>query len=110
MAELGLMIEQEQRAILKPRPWNIGQSWDNFFEKNRDVMVLYLMNLIAKHQYQYAIIYFDAHNLNLKDRLKPLYYALLYFTDDKDYAKRPPEIVETVNDIIENIKQIRLRL
>ena len=76
------------------------------YEKFEDAVLLYLMLLIAKQQYQHTATYFEAPDLNLKDRFKPLYYALLYFTGDKDYAKRPPELAEPVNDIIEKIKQM----
>jgi TPR repeat protein len=79
---------------------------EGFYETDEDAVILYLRLLIAKHQYQYAAAYFNAPDLHLKDRLKPLYYALLYFINDKDYAKRPPEIVEPINDIIKKIKQM----
>jgi len=74
--------------------------------EDEDAVISYLMLLIAKHQYQHTATYFDAPDLNLKNRFKPLYYALLYFMGDQDYAKCPPELVEPVNDIIEKIKQM----
>jgi len=80
-------------------------SAEDAFDKEEDI-ILYLMLLIAKHQYQQAAAYFDAPDLNLKDKFKPLYYALLYFSEDKDYAKRLPELAEPVNDVIEKIKQM----
>ncbi len=44
--------------------------------------------------------------MNLKDRFKPLYYALLHFKNDPDYHKMPPELAEPVKDIIEKVKQM----
>lgn len=66
----------------------------------------YLMLLIAKQQYQHAMTYFETPDLNLTDRFKPLYYALLYFMGDNNYQKCPPELTDPVNDIIEKIKQM----
>jgi len=67
---------------------------------------LYLMLLIAKGQDQHLIQYFEDPELNLKERFKPLYYALLHFTDNKDFHKMPPELAEPVKDIIEKVKQM----
>jgi nucleoside-triphosphatase THEP1 len=77
-----------------------------FYKEDEDTINIYLMLLIAKQQYQHTTTYFEAPDLNLKNRFKPLYYALLYFTGDKNYAKRPPELTEPVNDIIAKIKQM----
>jgi len=67
---------------------------------------LYLMLLIAKGQDQHLIQYFEDPELNLKERFKPLYYALLHFTDNKDFHKMPPELAEPVKDIIEKVRQM----
>jgi len=79
---------------------------NNLLEKYTWHLNQYLMLLIAKKQYNYVTEYFETPDLNLKERFKPLYYALLYFTGDKNYHKLPPEISEPVEEIIEQIKQM----
>ncbi|MDM8565237.1 tetratricopeptide repeat protein [Candidatus Halobeggiatoa sp. HSG11] len=83
--------------------------YDNeYYEKNEDDIILYLMLLIAKQQYQHATTYFNDPKLNLKDRFKPLYYALLKITNHKDNVKCPPELTEPVNDIVKKIDQMAI--
>ncbi|MCP4348723.1 MAG: sel1 repeat family protein [Desulfobacterales bacterium] len=76
------------------------------YEEFEADIILYLMLLLAKKQYKYATEYFEHPDLNLKEKFKPLYYALLHFTDDKNYHKIPPELTEPVNEIIEKVKQM----
>ena len=66
----------------------------------------FIMLLLAKQQYRYVTKYFDSSDLDLKERFKPLYYALLHFTHDEAYAKLPPELAEPVNNVIEKVKQM----
>lgn len=47
-------------------------------------------------------------NLSLKERFKPIYYALLFLKNDKDYQKIPPELEEPVKKIIEKVKQMAI--
>jgi hypothetical protein len=65
-----------------------------------------LLLLLSKKQYADVAEYFEISHLNLKERLKPLYYALLFFLEDKDYHKLPPELSEPVNAIIERVNQM----
>jgi len=83
---------------------------DKFYEKQEEYIILYLTLLIAKQQYQHATTYFTEPKLNLKDRFKPLYYALLKITNDKNYAQCPPELTEPVNDIMAAIPTLALSL
>jgi len=64
------------------------------------------MLLLAKKRYADVAAYFEMPELNLKERFKPLYYALLYFLKDKEYHKLPPELTEPVNEIIKEVKQM----
>jgi len=75
-------------------------------EEIREEILSYISLLLAKQQYQYVAQYFEDPELNLKERFKPLYYALLHFTDNKDFHKMPPELAEPVKDIIEKVKQM----
>ena len=45
-------------------------------------------------------------DLDVRERFKPLYYAFLYFTDDPNYQKLPPELSEPVKDIIKQTEQL----
>ena len=69
-------------------------------------ILFYLMLLLAKEQYQQIASYFESPALDLQQRFAPLLYALLYFLHDPSYRKRPPELVEPVDDIIRRVKQM----
>ncbi|MDM8544061.1 hypothetical protein QUF90_23540 [Desulfococcaceae bacterium HSG9] len=47
-------------------------------------------------------------DLELKERFKPLYYAFLKITGDENFHKKPPELSETVNEIVAKIRQIEI--
>jgi TPR repeat protein len=72
---------------------------------NQDIL-LYLMLLLAKQQYDYLTEYFEAPELNLQERFKPLYYAFLYHIHDPDYYKRPPELIEPIGGIIGQVQRL----
>jgi TPR repeat protein len=67
-------------------------------------ILLYLMLLLAKGHYQQIAAY--CASVEVAERFKPLYYALLYFTHDPGYQKLPPELSEPVTDIIRQINQL----
>lgn len=70
-----------------------------------------LMLFFAKKQFHYLYKLFNENKFNIKDRLKPLYYALMYFMQDTypdEYKKVGPELKETVEEIIEGINQIAI--
>ncbi|MCZ6872446.1 MAG: hypothetical protein O7G88_02790 [bacterium] len=77
-----------------------------YYETSENDITLYLMLLLAKGQYGYVAEYFEKPELSLKDRLKPLYYALLRLSGNNDYNKMPPELSEPVSQIIERVKQM----
>jgi len=79
---------------------------ENMYKFSKDQTIIYLSLLLAKEQYQHVAQHFEDPELNLKERFKPLYYALLHFTDNKDFHKMPPELAEPVKDIIEKVKQM----
>ncbi len=74
----------------------------------------YLFLLLAKNQYQFLYDYFTspkAEELNIKDQLKPIWYALMYFMQDKypnEYLRMGEELEETVNEIIKKVEQMRI--
>jgi len=94
---------QHEKAFQIDKEFMYNKRW---YDKFKDDIILYLMLLLAKEQYRYVTQYFEDPELNLKERFKPLYYALLHFTDNKDFHKMPPELAEPVKDIIEKVKQM----
>lgn len=75
----------------------------NTLEKD---LVFYLMLLLAKQQYHQCDAYFSVPELDLRERFRPVYYALLYFTENENYQKLPPELSEPVHEIIRQVKQM----
>ena len=79
------------------------------FDKYPEDISLFLLLLIAKKQYQLALKLFNENPHNLKDRFKPVYYALMYFMQDEypnEYRKMGGELKQTVEEIIEKIGQL----
>jgi len=68
----------------------------------------YLLLLLAKKQYYAALKIFEENPFDLKERIKPIYYALIYFLEDdfpNEYKKMGAELKETVEEIIASIKK-----
>ena len=79
------------------------------FEKFPEDISLFLLLLIAKKQYHLTLKLFNENPHNLKDRFKPIYYALMYFMKDdypNEYKKMGSEIKETVAEIIDKINRL----
>lgn len=70
---------------------------------------LFLMMLLAKKQYNYVYNLFSENKFEIKDRYKPIYYALMYFLQDKypdEFRKMGDELKQTVMEIVEEVKRI----
>jgi nucleoside-triphosphatase THEP1/Fe2+ or Zn2+ uptake regulation protein len=68
----------------------------------------FLILLLAKKQYYAALKIFNENPFDLKERLKPIYYALMYFLKDdypNEYKKMGAELKETVEEIINKVRQ-----
>jgi TPR repeat protein len=77
------------------------------FEQFPEEIGLFIMLLIAKKQYHSAKKLFDESALQLKDRFKPVYHALMFFMQKEhpnEFLKMGSEMKETVEEIIERIK------
>ncbi len=77
--------------------------------------LLDFMNLLmAKKQYTFLHDYLTnekAQEFHLKDRFKPIYYALMHYLRDQyptEYLRMPPEMKETVEEIIAKVEQMRV--
>lgn len=82
-------------------------------ENNEEYLKLLLL-LLAKSQYDFLHAYFTSEKggaLHLKDRFKPFWYALMYYLKDQhplEYLRMPPELKETVDEIIAEAEKMRL--
>ena len=81
---------------------------ETFYKTHEQSIILYLMLLLAKDRYTDVSHYFDMEKFNLKERFKPLYYALLYLSDHPDYQKQPPELAKPVHDLIARVQQLAI--
>ncbi len=73
-------------------------------ELSQDIL-LDLMLLLAKKHYNQVLDYFETSQY-LQERFKPVFYALLYFTNNDNYRRRPPELEEPVDDMIAQVKEM----
>ncbi|MCT4509362.1 MAG: tetratricopeptide repeat protein [Tepidibacter sp.] len=83
---------------------------ENVFEEYSDKINNYFVFLIAKKQYHSLLKIFDTEKLNLKNRFKPTYYALISNMLDEhslEYKKMGSELKETVEEIILEIEKVR---
>ena len=82
---------------------------EDIFKDYNEEIKLDLMLLISKKQYYLVHNLFEDQNLNLKDRYRPIYYALMYFMQDEypsEFKKMGEELKETVEEIIQEIKRL----
>jgi DNA polymerase III delta prime subunit len=80
----------------------------NMHDNNKNDVVEYFILTMAKKQYHYLYKIFNENSFELKDRYKPVYYALMNFLKDEypnEYIKAGEDINETVNEIIEKVKK-----
>ncbi len=84
---------------------------DDEIIKNYTENIELLINLlIAKEQYNFVYKIFEENKHQIKDRLKPIYYALMHFMQDKypdEIKKMGDELKETVESIIKVILELR---
>ena len=69
----------------------------------------YINLLIAKGQYYKAKEYFENEKYQLKDKLKPIWYALMTLMQDEfpnEIKKMGSELQESVDDILKAIEEL----
>ena len=79
------------------------------FEDHQKDMQLFFLMLISKKQYETVFKIFAESTIQLKERLKPIYYALMFFMKDQypnEYLKMGSELKETVQEVIEKINEL----
>lgn len=77
-------------------------------EKNLQDISEYLNLLISKGQYYKAKEYFENEKYQLKDKLKPIWYALMtLMQDENEIKKMESELQTSVNDILKTIEELK---
>jgi ribosomal protein S16 len=72
-----------------------------------------MLGLIAKGQYKAAyelIVKNNTKHVDMKQIIKPVYYALMNFMKDefpKEYLKAGEELTDTVKEVIQRIEKYR---
>ena len=85
--------------------------YDEFLEYEGD-MILYLNLLISKGQYYKAKEFFELPKYQLKDRYKPIWYALMTLMQDEfpnEIKKMGSELKQSVSEILEVIEEYKSR-
>lgn len=79
--------------------------------ETRAEFMKYFPLLLAKKQYDFLYHYFTSEKgeaIRARDRFLPVWYALMYFMREQhpnEYLRMPPELKETVTEIIERAKE-----
>ena len=80
----------------------------DFFKKYQHDCIEIIIFLISKNQLNITLELINS--FNLREKLKPVYYALMILMKDEykdEYLKMGPELKTTVNEILEKIKTIK---
>ncbi len=70
-----------------------------------------LLMFLAKKQYNFVYQLFEENKYNLKDKYKPIYFALLSLLGEErkdEYLKMGPELKETVDEVISEIRKLEV--
>ncbi len=84
-------------------------------ESQYEVFTNYLLLIISKKQYPFLYNYFTSTNtqsLQLKDRFRPIYYALMDYMQDQypdEHKRMGSELQETVQEIIKKVEEMALK-
>ena len=102
-----LWNEEIEEAV---RLWNDEMFKQESLEKRKKEISEILNFFIAKKQYSFTYNVFKENKFEIKDRYKPIYYALLHFMGSKyemERKKMGPELKETVDEIIDTIIKLQ---
>ena len=102
-----LWNNEVEKAIKISTPlWTDTEMLDNYVPD----LTLLLNLLIAKKQYNFVLKIFTDEQYNLKDRFKPVYYALMHFMKDiypDELNKMGAEMKEVTEKIVAEINKLR---
>ncbi|MBU2583899.1 MAG: sel1 repeat family protein, partial [Bacteroidetes bacterium] len=74
-----------------------------------DLIYSILLLLLAKKQYNFVLRLFTENKFDIKDKYKPIYYAVIKLLGEEfadEFRKIPPELKETVDEIIKQVEQM----
>ncbi len=80
-------------------------SYEAYDTMEKDIL-FFLTLMLAKQCYRQVLCYFKSSALDLSERYKPLYYALLYFMGTSHFNRLPPELNEPVHDILSRVARM----
>ncbi len=81
-----------------------------FKEITKDIQNVFLM-FLAKKQYHFIYKLFEENKFDIKDKYKPVYYATVKLLGEEysdEFKKMPPELTETVDEILKEIEQMAI--
>lgn len=81
---------------------------ENFEVETENIQELLLL-LLAKKQYHFTLKLFQNEKFNLKERMKPIYYALMHYMKDEypnEYLRMGDELKQPVEDVMKKIEQM----
>jgi tetratricopeptide (TPR) repeat protein len=82
---------------------------EEYIDERKKEITKVLNFFIAKKQYNFVYKLFVENKFEIKEKYKPVYYALLSFMGEKysdKFKKMGPELKETVDEIIEEINRL----
>lgn len=99
---------------------NFSDSYERFIEwlgfeeapKSESDIATYLTLLISKGQHYKAKEFFEMERYQLKDRLKPIWYALMTLMQKEfphEIKKMGSELQESVNSVLEEIENLKIK-
>ena len=130
--ELATKAYRKKKDDLTSIPYAISLVWNNKIGEYSNVANQFLFNeelltekfiaivesflflVLAKKEYTFLYNYFEskkANSLNLKEKLKPIWYTLMYYMQDvhpNEYLRMGEELAETVKEIVEKVEQMRI--
>jgi len=90
------------------------EGWLRFYDtsNNESLIQLYINLLISKGQHYKAKEFFEMERYQLKDRLKPIWYALMTLMQKEfphEIKKMGSELQESVNSVLEEIENLKIK-
>ena len=88
-------------------------NYSKYLDDYLDYFIDFLCLLMAKNQYEFLRDYFsnpEHEELMLKDRLKPVWYALTFYMKEdlpNEFLRMGSELSETVSELVEKIEIMR---
>lgn len=79
------------------------------YEDFSEDIALYVMLMMAKGEAKWLLAYFlapEGETFQLKERFKPVYYALLKHLDHPDFLRMGNELSQTVEEILAKVQQM----